>query len=370
MHDDKGKINLDSVMTAGIGSYPKPDYLYPGSGRQILDSVGLSFYQVANEIGEAEFQKRLDQAVLTAIQEQDRAGIEIVTDGEERRGHYVTHILRKLDGIDFENWRPKSIREGKYIRELPVVVGEVRYREPILVDEYIFTQKHARGIPKIGLPGPMTVVDTVLNEYYESDDERFAFDYAEAIRHEVKNLIEAGCRVIQFDDPVLIRYPEKAQAWGFRALEACIAGHENAATYFVHVCRGYPDEKLDNAGVAYKADANNYADLLRWLSASTFDGASIEAATVTVKDGEKVHDELDLAVLPAVGNKTVLLGVVDVGSHEVETIDYLEARMREALQYLPKEQLIFAPNCGLVELTPETARAKLANIVEAAAKIQ
>jgi methionine synthase II (cobalamin-independent) len=149
----------------------------------------------------------------------------------------------------------------------------------------------------------------------------------------------------------------------------CIAGLEDQATFFVHACRGYPDEKLDIDGIAYKANAGNYEYLLKWLSSSTFDGVSIEAATVTIKSGEKIHDELDLSVLSNVGDKTVILGVVDVGSNDVESLDYLENRMREALQFLPKEQIIFAPNCGLLELTRESAKNKFGNIVEASSNI-
>jgi 5-methyltetrahydropteroyltriglutamate--homocysteine methyltransferase len=208
MQNKKGKLDLSSIMTASVGSYPKPDSLYLGTGRQILDSVGQSFYKFGDDIGEDEYQERLDNAVLMAVQDQDEVGIEIVTDGEERRGHYVTHILRKVGGVDFDHWKPKEIREGRYVRDLPVVVDKIHYQESITVDEYKFIQQHTKGIAKVGLPGPITVVDTVLNEYYDGDDKQLAFDYAHTIRQEVKNLIEAGCRVIQFDDPVLIRYPK------------------------------------------------------------------------------------------------------------------------------------------------------------------
>ncbi len=112
-------------------------------------------------------------------------------------------------------------------------------------------------------------MDSVADAYYHGDRERMAWDYAEAIRHEVENLIEAGCRAIQFDDPVLLRYPEQAQQWGLAALQACFAGLEDRATFFVHICRGYPDKPLERLGIEYKARAEYYADVLGWLSDST-----------------------------------------------------------------------------------------------------
>ena len=197
-----GKISQERVMTAIVGSYPKPKYIFRRSGRALLDTVGMTFRELEEEIGTQEFKKRLDRAALMAIREQNSAGIDLITDGEERRGHYVLYVLRMLVGVDFEHLREKSIREGMYLRKLPVVVGRIAFKSPILVDDYEFTREHAEGIAKIGLPGPATVVDSVVDEYYEGNLEEMAMDYARAVRHEVKALVAAGCRVIQFDDPV------------------------------------------------------------------------------------------------------------------------------------------------------------------------
>jgi 5-methyltetrahydropteroyltriglutamate--homocysteine methyltransferase len=294
-----------------------------------------------------------------AIEDQNAAGIDFVTDGEERRGHYVLYVLRKLAGIDSENLTEKSIREGRYVRDLPTVVGKIAYRHPILVDDFKFTQKHASGIPKIGLPGPSTVVDSVADEYYQGDRERMAMDYAEAIRHEVRNLIAASCRAIQFDDPVLLRYPEQAQAWGLDALQACFRGFESQATFFVHICRGYPDKPLERQGIEYKANADYYQDILSWLSDSTLDVVSIEGA----------QSDLDLSVLPGIGDKTVMLGVLDVGSDEIESVESLVERGREALRHLPREQLILAPDCGMLQLSRAAAKQKLRNLASAAREL-
>jgi 5-methyltetrahydropteroyltriglutamate--homocysteine methyltransferase len=357
--NNNGTIQQDRVMTAIVGSYPKPAYLFPGTGRELLDAMGMTLYELEKEIGARAFQERLDRAALMAINDQNTSGIDFITDGEERRGHYVLYVLRKLAGIDFKHLTQKLIRDGQYVRELPTVTGKITYQHPILVDDYEFTRQHARGIPKIGLPGPSTVVDSVADAYYRGDRERMAMDYAQAIRHEVKNLIEAGCRAIQFDDPVLLRYPDQAKGWGLQALQACFEGFEEQATFFVHICRGYPDKPLERRGIEYKADASYYADVLHWLSQSTLDVISIEGA----------QSNLDLSVLSAAGDKTVMLGVLDVGSNEVEETESLVERGREALQHLPREQLILAPDCGMLQLSRAAARQKLTNIATAAAKL-
>lgn len=359
MEKQTGKIKQDRVMTAIVGSYPKPKYLFPGSGRELLDNVGMSFYDLEKEIGSREFRERLDRAALMAIEDQNTAGIDFITDGEERRGHYVLYVLRKLRGFDFHNLRRRPIRDGAYVRELPVVVDRIAYGKPILVDDYRFTQQYAKGIAKIGLPGPSTVVDSVADDYYNGKPEQMAMDYAQAIRHEVENLLDAGCRAIQFDDPVLLRYPERAKEWGLQALEACFQGFEEQALFFVHICAGYPDKPLERKGIAYKANTDYYHDVLSWLSDSTIDVVSIEGA----------QSNLDLSVLPAIGEKTVMLGVLDVGSNEVESVESLVERGREALQYLPRQQLILAPDCGMLQLSREAAKQKLANLATAAREL-
>ena len=359
MGQRNGKITQERVMTAVVGSYPKPKYIFRPNSRELLVKVGMTFYELEEEIGTQEFKKRLDKAALMAIREQNSAGIDLITDGEERGGHYVLHILRKLAGVDFNRLKEKTIRDGTYVRKLPVVVGKIAFKSPILVDDYEFTRDHAEGIANVGLPGPATVVDSVADEYYEGDLEEMAMDYAHAVRQEVKALLAAGCRVIQFDDPVLLRYPEQAQEWGLKALQACFQGYESQATFIVHICRGYPDKPLERKGVSYKANADYYGDVLGWLSESTIDIVSIEGA----------QSNLDLSILPAIGTKTVMLGVLDVGSNEVEGVESLVKRGQEALLYLRREQLILAPDCGMLQLSRKAARKKLANMAAAARKL-
>jgi len=343
------------VLTALVGSYPKPRYVYPKNGRSLLDSFGFAFDRRREEVGAEEFSRRLDRAALQAIEDQNCAGIDIVTDGEERRGHYVLSIVNRLDGVDAKNLKPISMRAGTSRQNAPRVVGKLRYREPLVLEEFLFTKKHVRGIAKIGLPGPTTVADCVADEYYEGDRKALAFDYADAIRKEVAALIAAGCRVVQFDDPVLLRHPDAAQAWGLEALERCFAGLDDRAAFVVHICRGYPNKPLERKGIGYKANQNYYRDILGWLSESRLDIVSIEGAA----------GNLDLSALSAIGRKGIMLGVLDVGENAVESIESLVARAKEALSFVPKEQLILAPDCGMLELSHASARAKLVNLAKA-----
>jgi 5-methyltetrahydropteroyltriglutamate--homocysteine methyltransferase len=347
------------VLTAIVGSYPKPRYVYPRNGRSLLDSFGFALERRRQEMGSAEFSSLLDKAVLEAIKDQKDAGIDICTDGEERRGHYVLHVVNRLEGVDARNLKPISMRAGTTTQNAPRVVGKLAYKGPLLLEEFLFTKQHVKGIAKIGLPGPTTVADCVADEYYAGDRKRLAFDYADAIRHEVAALIEAGCRVVQFDDPVLLRYPDAAQAWGLEALERCFAGFERRATYVVHICRGYPNKPLERKGIRYKANADYYRDILSWLSASRLDVVSIEGAA----------SNLDVSILGAIGSKTVMLGVLDVGEKEVESVEMLTARAAQALRVVPRDQLILAPDCGMLELTRASARAKLVNLSLAARAI-
>lgn len=344
------------VLTAIVGSYPKPRYVYPRNGRALLDSFGFAFDRRREEVGSIEFARLVDRAALEAIKDQNRAGIDIVTDGEERRGHYVLHVVNRLEGVDARNLKPISMRAGTAQQNAPRVIGKLGHKEPLLLEEFLFTKKHAKGIAKIGLPGPITVADCVADEYYGGDRKQLAFDYADAIRNEVRMLVDAGCRVVQFDDPVLLRYPDAAQAWGLAALERCFAGLEDLATYVVHICRGYPNKPLERKGISYKANADYYRDILSWLSESRLDAVSIEGAA----------SKLDTSILGAIGKKSIMLGVLDVGENEAESVESLVGRASEALRFVPPEQLILAPDCGMLELTRASAREKLLHLSLAA----
>ena len=350
------KFKQKNVLTAIVGSYPKPHYVFRKSGRKLLDSVGLEFYEAEKNTDRKKRKTLIDKASLHAIKDQNDAEIDFITDGEERRGHYVLHVLKGLGGINFKKLSTISIRGGVYKRKVPTIIGPITYKKPVVVKEFLFTKKYAKKFAKIGLPGPSTVIDCVADEYYKGNEEKLAFDYARAIHKEVAALIKAGCRVIQFDDPVLLRYPDKAKKWGLKALQACFKGLEDKAYFIVHICCGYPNKPLEKKGIAYKANSNYYKDILRWLSKSSLDAVSIEGA----------QSNLDLSSLSSIGKKTVMLGVLDVGNNKVESVAHLVERGKEALTYIKKNQLILAPDCGMLELSRNSAQKKLANVAKAA----
>ena len=144
----------DRVLTAIVGSYPKPRYVYPRNGRSLLDSFGFAFERRRDELGASEFGRLLDRAAREAIEDQNGAGLDIVTDGEERRGHYVLHIVNRLRGVDARNLKPISMRAGTAQQNAPRVIGKLVYEGPLVLEEFLFTKRHAKGVAKIGLPGP------------------------------------------------------------------------------------------------------------------------------------------------------------------------------------------------------------------------
>lgn len=343
------------ILTAMVGSAPKPSSIYAGTGRELLDNFGFDFRAYPQKVGQEKFSELLDEAALETLNDQTEAGIDIVTDGEERRAHYVLSIVDMLEGIDSQNLKKISLRNGTYERWVPQVIGTLRYAGPIVTHEYAFAKKHTDKIVKVSLPGPATVVDCLADDYYRGDKSQLAYDYADAIRREVASLISAGCRVIQFDDPALLRYPDVAGEWGLAALERCFNGYEDRATFVVHICRGYPDKPLEQKGIVYKANLNYYQNILAWLNKSKLDVVSIEGAS----------GQLDLSVLLAISTKTVMLGILDVGDNNVETVEQLVSRGREALRYIPERQLILSPDCGMLELSRLSAKAKLINLSRA-----
>lgn len=354
-----GKIQQKNILSSIVGSYPKPTYLFPISGRTLIDSTGFLFDARAKELGKVKFRKYLDKAALQAIEDQNKSGIDIITDGEERRGQYVMHILKGLAGINFKKTKRISYRGGVYERDVPTITGKIAYKKPIVLKDFLFTKKYAKKIAKICLPGPSTVVDSLFDEYYNGNLEEIAYDYAKAIHQEVERLIKAGCQIIEFDDPVLLRFPDRAKKWGIQSLEACFAGLEGQATFIVHICRGYPNKPLEKKGIQYKANKDYYEEILSWLSKSQLDAVSIEGA----------QSKLDLSIIPAIGKKILMLGVLDVGVNSVESVASLVKRGKEALKYLPKEQLILAPDCGLVTIKREAAYKKLRNLATAVKKL-
>src|SRR3984893_10214858 len=285
-------------------------------------------------------------AVLAALKEQEAANIDIVTDGEQSRQHFVHGFLEHIDGIDFSRRVPMGIRANRYTAQVPVVAGPVARRRPIHTDDVRWARAHTRRRLKFTIPGPMTIVDTVADEHYQ-DGPRLSMEFARIIIAEARELVAAGVDVLQLDEPAFNVYLDEVATWGIEALQQAIEGL--ACKTAVHVCYGYGIQ----ANIEWKAglgpEWRQYERILPVLAASTVDQVSLECA------GSRVPIEL----LGLLSGKDVLVGSIDVATDHVETPEEVAALLERALQYVPAERLYPCTNCGMVPMQRHTARAKL-----------
>ena len=292
------------------------------------------------------------QAEELGRKQDEATGVDIVSDGEERRDNYVFYYCRHLDGFDFEHRTRIVGRSGAWEWVGPTITGPIAPGPAFLAADYRFVSDRTHRRVKMTIPGPMTIIDSTKDAYY-GDEVALAMDLAAAIRVEVEALAAAGCDVIQFDEPVFARYQEKVFNYGLRALEACFEGITNITTV-VHICCGFPIE-----GYA-KSSTEGYALLAPMLARSKVDQISLEGA----------HRPLDLGLLKEFGDRDIIFGLVDVGESRVETVEEVEHRIKEVLDYVEPERLFPAPDCGMIFLEPAVAKTKLTNLVEAARRVR
>ena len=333
------------LTTTVAGSLPKPAWL-ADAGAQLF----APWVQPADRLPEAQ-----DDAVRLALHEQEEAGIDIVSDGEQRRRHYIWGFLEGLTGTDTERLGRKRTRGGKYVAEQDVarVVGELRRPGPIMVPALAFAKARTRRPVKVTLPAPMTIVDSVLDEHYRDGEESLAMRFAALLNAEARALAAAGADVVQFDEPCFNIYLDKVKAWGIRALEAAIDGV--GCTTAIHICYSYGIPRV----LAWKrknTEWGQYGVTLPLLRETRIDQVSVECAASGV----------DVAVLEGARGKDILLGVIDVGTEEIESPALVAARIRKALPYVDAERLFPCTDCGLVPRTRQAARGKLRALVEGA----
>lgn len=331
-----------------VGSLPKPAWLAePG--------VLFAPWRVAPErLAEAQ-----DDAVRLALADQEQAGIDVVTDGEQRRRHYIWGFLAGLTGIDLEHLGRRVSRGGRYAPRTAAarIVGEVTRPQPVLASAVRFARAHTSRALKVTLPGPMTIVDSVVDEYYRSDEKALAFRFAELLNQEARQLAEAGASVVQFDEPTFNVYVDKVREWGVAALERCLDGVR--ATTAVHICYGYGIPQV----LAWKRtnrDWGHYAHTLPLLAESRIGQVSVECAASGV----------DPAVLRTLKNQDVLVGVIDVGTEAIETPETVADRIRRALPHVSPERLFPCTDCGLVPRTRAAALGKMQALVAGAAIVR
>ena len=285
-------------------------------------------------------------AVLIALKEQEAAGIDIVTDGEQSRQHFVHGFLASLDGIDFGKRVTIGIRADRYKAEVPTVTGPLVRRAPVHLDEVRWARAHTERKLKFTIPGPMTIVDTLADEHYR-DRRRLALEFARIINEEAHELVAAGLDVLQLDEPAFNVYMDDVAAWGIEALHRAIDGV--ACTTAVHICYGYGIKANVDWKGTLGAEWRQYEQTFPLLAKSRIDQISLECA----------RSRVPLSLLGLLAGKDVLVGCIDVASETIETPEEVAATIRRAMEYVPPARLFPCTNCGMVPLPREVARAKL-----------
>ena len=331
------------LPTTLVGSYPQPDWLI--DRKRLVEMVPpRARARELWRVDEPWLEQAQDDATILAIREQERAGIDIISDGEMRRESYSNRFATSLEGMDSEHPGQVPSRTPGRIQIVPRVVGKIRRRTPVQVRDVEFLRANTDRQIKITIPGPFTMTQQLLDEYY-GDETALAMDCAAALNEEIRDLFAAGADVVQLDEPFLQARPEKARGFGVQAIDRAIEGV--SGTTAVHVCFGYA------ARVKHKPSAYSF---LPELERSSVDQVSIETA----------QPKLDCAVLAGLPSKSIMLGVIDLGDMAIETPDMVAARIRRALPYVPVERVIVAPDCGMKYLPREVAFGKMKAMADGA----
>jgi 5-methyltetrahydropteroyltriglutamate--homocysteine methyltransferase len=332
--------------TSLVGSYPQPDWLIDRerlAGRFPPRVRARELWRV----DPAYLAQAQQDATLLAIRAQEDAGLDIITDGEICRESYSNRFATALDGVDVDNPGTALDRSG-HPNPVPRIVGPIRRRHPVQVDDLAFLRAHTDRPVKVTVPGPFTMAQQAQNDYYPSR-EAAAFGYAEAVNEEIGDLFAAGADIVQLDEPYMQARPDEARAYGVPVLNRALEGM--TGTTAVHICFGY-------AAIIHGRPAGY--SFLPELAASHADQISIETA----------QSGLDCSVLAALDGKTIILGVLDLSDPAVETPGQVAARARKALAYVPADRIVLAPDCGMKYLPREAAFGKLAAMTEAATRLR
>jgi 5-methyltetrahydropteroyltriglutamate--homocysteine methyltransferase len=332
--------------TTLVGSYAQPDWLI---NREMLSKRlparirALEMWRVAPEW----LEQAQDDATLLAIRDQERAGLDILTDGEMRRESYSNRFATALEGLDLDNPATIMSRAG-HPNLVPRVVGKIRRKHAVQVRDVQFLRANTNRKIKITVPGPFTMTQQAQNDHYGSEEE-LALDYAAAVNEEIKDLFAAGADVVQIDEPWMQSNPEKARQYGVAAVNRALEGV--TGTTALHICFGY--------AAMVSGKPAGYAFLTE-LADSTVKQISIETA----------QPSLDCSVLEKLPGKTIILGVIDLSNKEVETPETVASRIRRALPFVSSDRVVVAPDCGLKYLPKEVAFGKMKAMVEGARMVR
>ena len=331
------------LQTMIVGSLPRPTWLVPPNAMY-----------VSWKLQDDTLREGQDDAVLLALADQEAAGLNIMTDGEQRRRHYIWGFVEGLTGLDFSRLVEIETRGNRYGIKVRAarVVEQLRRPRSVLVEALRFMKQHTAKPVKVTLPGPMTIADTVADEYY-GERRKLAAELARLVNEEACELADNGCDIVQFDEPCFNIYLDAVEEWGIQALEQCAQGVR--AKTAVHICYGYGIPAV----VEWKSrntDWGHYARTLPLLRTSAIDMISVECAASGV----------DPAVLAEAKGKDLMVGVIDVGTEEVETRETVAARIRTALQYVAPEHLYPCTDCGMIPRSRAAARGKMQALADGA----
>jgi 5-methyltetrahydropteroyltriglutamate--homocysteine methyltransferase len=347
--DEETAMTLPTHLfpTTVVGSYPQPEWLVDHA--VLSKSVPRTRMRDLWRLPEEHLEEAQNDATIVAIRDMERAGIDIVTDGEIRRESYSNRFATALEGVDTDNPAIITSRAGLKT-PVPRVVGKIRRTRAVELSDMEFLRRNTDRAAKITLPGPFTMSQQAGNEFYK-DDEELAMAFAEAVNAEARDLEKAGADVIQLDEPWVRSNPDLARRYAVKAINRALEGL--TVPTVVHLCFGYA------AVVPGSSKPAGYSFLAE-LADTSAKQISIEAA----------QPKLDLGVLKDLSNKTIMLGVLDLGDPSIETTEVVAARIRNGLKHVPAERLVLAPDCGMKYMPRATAFGKLKAMTDAAALVR
>ncbi|MFK4760891.1 methionine synthase [Microbacterium sp. ZW T5_45] len=323
------------LPTSIVGSLPKPAWL---AKPEIL-------WAPWELQGDALVEGKHD-ALRSAVLEQSNRGIDVISDGEQTRQHFVTTFIEHLDGVDFEKRETVRIRD-RYDASVPSVVGEVSRRAPVFVDDAKFLRQQTDQPIKFALPGPMTMIDTLYDGHYRSR-EKLAWEFATILNQEARELEAAGVDVIQFDEPAFNVFFDELKDWGVAALERAVEGLQ--AETVVHICYGYGIKANTDWKATLGAEWRQYEESFPLLQ---------QSAGIDVVSLESHRSRVPIDVVELLRGKKVMLGAIDVASEEIETPEEVADTLRKALAFVDADKLIASTNCGMAPLPRSVAFDKL-----------
>ena len=328
--------------TTLVGSYPQPEWLIDRKKLAVRFPPRVRARELWR-IPEPLLEEAQNDATVLAIRAQEEAGLDIITDGETRRESYSNRFATALEGVDIDNPGTALDRSG-HPNPVPRIVGKVRRKHPVEVEDLLFLKRHTRKQVKMTVPGPFTMSQQAQNDFYKTEEEA-ALDYAVAVNQEIRDLFAAGADIVQIDEPYMQARPEKARQFGLAALNRALEGVSGVTA--VHICFGY-------AAIIH-ARPSGYSFL------PEFAGCSCQQVSI-----ETAQSNLDCSVLEKLRGKTIMVGVIDLEDMAVETPQKVAERARRALKHLKPQDMILAPDCGMKYLPRDVAFGKMKALVEGA----